>query len=255
MSHEPLHSTDAEIDALEAMCTRLEGFGCALSVEIVDGWLTALACTARRVPRDEWLPLLTEDNFDRAYADPADAAPALAALDARLRVLASQLDPQALFDEPDALRLNPLMTAWDDAMRADAVARGLEPENAENWLRTGFLWADGFRAAMQALAADWPEPDLDTADGAALDDLLAPLDALQLPPDELDDYLAEVYPGETLDRDDLVDEACFAVQELRLYWLDRATRPAPRRVEPRPGRNDPCPCGSGKKFKKCHGAT
>jgi SEC-C motif len=22
-----------------------------------------------------------------------------------------------------------------------------------------------------------------------------------------------------------------------------------------PGRNDPCPCGSGKKFKKCHGAT
>jgi preprotein translocase subunit SecA len=21
------------------------------------------------------------------------------------------------------------------------------------------------------------------------------------------------------------------------------------------GRNDPCPCGSGKKFKKCHGAS
>ncbi|WP_417338754.1 SEC-C metal-binding domain-containing protein [Gordonibacter pamelaeae] len=21
------------------------------------------------------------------------------------------------------------------------------------------------------------------------------------------------------------------------------------------GRNDPCPCGSGKKFKKCHGAN
>jgi preprotein translocase subunit SecA len=21
------------------------------------------------------------------------------------------------------------------------------------------------------------------------------------------------------------------------------------------GRNDPCPCGSGKKFKKCHGVT
>ncbi|HEV2945155.1 MAG TPA: SEC-C metal-binding domain-containing protein [Solirubrobacteraceae bacterium] len=25
-------------------------------------------------------------------------------------------------------------------------------------------------------------------------------------------------------------------------------------VEQNPGRNDPCPCGSGKKFKKCHGA-
>ena len=24
-------------------------------------------------------------------------------------------------------------------------------------------------------------------------------------------------------------------------------------VEDEPGRNDPCPCGSGKKYKKCHG--
>lgn len=27
-----------------------------------------------------------------------------------------------------------------------------------------------------------------------------------------------------------------------------------RRTEPRIGRNDPCPCESGKKFKRCHGA-
>jgi preprotein translocase subunit SecA len=27
-----------------------------------------------------------------------------------------------------------------------------------------------------------------------------------------------------------------------------------RRDEPKIGRNDPCWCGSGKKFKKCHGA-
>jgi preprotein translocase subunit SecA len=26
-----------------------------------------------------------------------------------------------------------------------------------------------------------------------------------------------------------------------------------RRAEPKVGRNDPCPCGSGKKYKKCHG--
>jgi SEC-C motif-containing protein len=26
-------------------------------------------------------------------------------------------------------------------------------------------------------------------------------------------------------------------------------------TEPQVGRNDPCPCGSGKKFKKCHGAA
>jgi preprotein translocase subunit SecA len=28
-----------------------------------------------------------------------------------------------------------------------------------------------------------------------------------------------------------------------------------RREHPRVGRNDPCPCGSGKKFKQCHGRT
>jgi preprotein translocase subunit SecA len=28
-----------------------------------------------------------------------------------------------------------------------------------------------------------------------------------------------------------------------------------RRQEPKVGRNDPCPCGSGKKYKKCHGAV
>jgi len=33
-----------------------------------------------------------------------------------------------------------------------------------------------------------------------------------------------------------------------------APREAARRVEEKVGRNDPCPCGSGKKYKKCHGA-
>jgi len=28
-----------------------------------------------------------------------------------------------------------------------------------------------------------------------------------------------------------------------------------KRDTPKIGRNDPCPCGSGKKFKKCHGVT
>lgn len=32
------------------------------------------------------------------------------------------------------------------------------------------------------------------------------------------------------------------------------TPPVPFRAPPKPGRNDPCPCGSGKKYKKCCGA-
>ena len=31
------------------------------------------------------------------------------------------------------------------------------------------------------------------------------------------------------------------------------SRPQPVHVEKKVGRNDPCPCGSGKKYKNCHG--
>ena len=34
----------------------------------------------------------------------------------------------------------------------------------------------------------------------------------------------------------------------------QAEAPKPVRVGAKVGRNDPCPCGSGKKYKKCHGA-
>jgi preprotein translocase subunit SecA len=33
----------------------------------------------------------------------------------------------------------------------------------------------------------------------------------------------------------------------------RVGKPAPVRVGKRPGRNDPCLCGSGRKYKKCCG--
>ncbi|MDE3149210.1 MAG: SEC-C domain-containing protein, partial [Acidobacteriota bacterium] len=33
-----------------------------------------------------------------------------------------------------------------------------------------------------------------------------------------------------------------------------ASQPSQRRTGEKVGRNDPCPCGSGKKYKKCHGA-
>jgi preprotein translocase subunit SecA len=31
------------------------------------------------------------------------------------------------------------------------------------------------------------------------------------------------------------------------------TKTQPVKVEKKVGRNDPCPCGSGKKYKQCHG--
>ncbi len=41
------------------------------------------------------------------------------------------------------------------------------------------------------------------------------------------------------------------------WYFEDGHMPAVKQVRnegPRTGRNDPCPCGSGKKFKKCHGA-
>ncbi|MGE3668882.1 MAG: preprotein translocase subunit SecA [Polyangiaceae bacterium] len=37
--------------------------------------------------------------------------------------------------------------------------------------------------------------------------------------------------------------------------VTQAPAPPPQASAPKIGRNDPCPCGSGKKFKKCHGAA
>ncbi len=45
------------------------------------------------------------------------------------------------------------------------------------------------------------------------------------------------------------------LQDLQLGGGDGSTSPQPVSVGQKVGRNDPCPCGSGKKYKKCHGAA
>ena len=68
-----------------------------------------------------------------------------------------------------------------------------------------------------------------------------------------EDEPATAAPDE--DRDELVAEALLAAYDLREYWRDvqfeQVRVKEPIRREPKVGRNDPCPCGSGKKFKQC----
>lgn len=55
---------------------------------------------------------------------------------------------------------------------------------------------------------------------------------------------------------DEIDEAGqdYAANERDVYDDGRpAVKQTPAVAEPRIGRNDPCPCGSGKKYKQCHG--
>jgi uncharacterized protein len=253
----PPRSTDAELDAFDAVCARLSGFGDPVDPEFADGFLTALVCGPVRPAAGRWLEALAGDAFARAFADPPDAAQAQGALDARIAAIARALDPDALARWPDHLRLDPLIAEVNDEDRARFAAdAGISPEDAA-WLRTGAIWAEGFLAASEAFAAAWGREQLDEAARAEHLDLVAQIGALRLPPgsDEEREFAARYHPQGLPARDVLLDEALFAVQDLRLWWLDHGPRPETRQVAAAPGRNDPCPCGSGRKFKKCHGAT
>jgi len=251
----PRDSSEVEIEAFDTVCTRLGGFDDRVSAEWVDGYMTALAAGPAAPALADWLPAMAGDAYDRAFADPEDRAQAERALQARMDVLLDQLDPEALADDPDALRLAPLMSAWDADARAEAVEAGALDAEGAGALVTGGDWADGFFDALEAHGAAW-RAGAEADDTALLEDLLKQVDALRLPEDgdALRAHVAAVYGDEGATRERLVDEACYAVQDLRLWWVDNAPVTAPRRVEKQPGRNDPCPCGSGKKFKKCHGA-
>ncbi|MBI5181192.1 MAG: SEC-C domain-containing protein [Nitrospirae bacterium] len=49
------------------------------------------------------------------------------------------------------------------------------------------------------------------------------------------------------------DAAEAVIEEIRLYSLKHASQLKPVEKPEMPGRNEPCFCGSGKKYKKCHG--
>ncbi|MEK8031371.1 UPF0149 family protein [Ideonella sp. DXS29W] len=248
-------STEEEIEALDALCQRMSGFEEEISLEWLDGYMTALLAGPRRIEADEWLPVFGDGVFDRAFGDPADAAQARAVIEARWKVLADQLDPELILDDPDVLRLAPLMIELTEEDKKRLIEEGhVKEEEVALLEQTGEVWAVGFLDATQDFPKDWPEPDVETEEGQLYDETLLRIVSLTMDDDELKEVFDEMYEGEQLSRDELIQEALYAAQDLRLYWLDHAPKPPPRRVDALPGRNDPCPCGSGKKFKKCHGA-
>ena len=70
--------------------------------------------------------------------------------------------------------------------------------------------------------------------------------------------LVEAHEDRVARHQAFVDRIAPAARNIHAYWLARrAPRQRLRQLNkaPDPGRNDPCPCGSGKKFKRCHGAS
>ncbi|MEP7281091.1 MAG: SEC-C metal-binding domain-containing protein [Rubrivivax sp.] len=243
-------NTETELDALQQVGDRLAGFDAQLSAEWLDGVLTALMA-GPRVPAtpDAGVEAVCGDTWSRTFADPQDIGQAQAALAARWRVLRAQLDPDTLFETPDALHLAPLLLVATDADAQDAADAGVAAPGL------GAAWAAGFLQIVHDTTVGWRA---ELAAGTTPVDqdwrsLLTPMERLAAASLAANDR--PPHAASPADAQDAVDAACFAAQDLRLWWIDHAPRTAPRRVAAAPGRNDPCPCGSGRKFKKCHGAA
>jgi len=113
-------------------------------------------------------------------------------------------------------------------------------------------WVAGFQHANASF------PDLEEMDDDSVAAALARI-YRHLPADtdqerELVETLDREHPLDSLD--EAIADVVAAVADL--YDLTRELRykvETVRRETPKVGRNDPCPCGSGKKFKQCHGAA
>ncbi|GHD03349.1 hypothetical protein GCM10007320_63300 [Pseudorhodoferax aquiterrae] len=113
-------------------------------------------------------------------------------------------------------------------------------------------WAHGFVEGMRLCWNDW-QPLLQTAQGQAWFRPIGLLGEDDFGPDQ--DALTRT-PAM---RAALALQIPQAVLDMHAHWLPlrRAVyeRELAKSMQPKVGRNEPCPCGSGKKFKKCCGAA
>jgi uncharacterized protein len=118
------------------------------------------------------------------------------------------------------------------------------------------VWALGFMFAVESWPEDWVAPR-DKDAGKWLDDALQAVIAItedDTGTPEVSPMMEDGPPSTSVARLNAFGDAIWAVYDLRELWRTLGPRVDTVRKEPAPGRNDECPCGSGKKYKKCHGA-
>jgi len=105
-------------------------------------------------------------------------------------------------------------------------------------------WCEGYMRGVALAAGAWDQ------DSMEMKILLAPIAAFT---EEQNFYAHDQCNAQ--ESENLRKAIAPNVREIHAYWLKRRAEYAPMRTvkrnEPKTGRNDPCPCGSGKKFKKC----
>lgn len=245
----PAPLSDAEITELDDLLAAIPEPLQALDVVMLDGYLCGVLAQPVLIDAARWLPPI----FDWNCGDPEqpDAGTALdaetpgwhAAKHERLlalvgrhhTVLERQLREDAWFD--------PLvMQPQDDAGAPLEGAAAIGPAFAP--------WAVGFEHALNQF------PELEALSAPDLPDLLACL--RRHLPEQSGDELAYT---KALDAEHPLRSMDAAIEELvgtvvEVCDLARGERlkvQTVRRAGPKLGRNDPCHCGSGRKFKQCHG--
>ena len=119
----------------------------------------------------------------------------------------------------------------------------------------GQVWALGFMFAVEAWPDEWAEPSDKKAakwHDASLQAIVALTEDDEGEP-ELSPFSDDGPPSMSTDRLNAFADAVWSVYDLREIWRGIGPRVETLRRADVPGRNDPCHCGSGKKYKKCHG--
>ncbi|MDE2605913.1 MAG: UPF0149 family protein [Burkholderiales bacterium] len=242
--------TPEDFDALEAELDWMRESDEAIPEwEFCEGFLAALVCMRREVPPEEYWPVLLGEGFR-----PMEHMEFVWRWRRRWQEIATALDApvEELEDErtyqPEALDTRGAILDLPAEQRQEGDLADL-PAYAQ-------LWALGFLHAVDSWPDDWAAPrDGDAA--AMLEESLRDISVLA----EGDSGEPAVSmlredgpPSVSHERLDALAAAIWAVYDLRQMWRSLGPRIDPVRKAPEPGRNDLCPCGSGKKYKKCHGA-
>lgn len=222
---------DEELARIDALLEAIDP-DAAMVLEELDGFLTALACSPRPLPDEAALALACG-----AEAGPEPDVGAEAGAGPEREELAGLLRRHRL-----------------SIVAALHAGEGLEPvmERDDNGESAGNLWAIGFLRGIDAQSGEWSGLD----DDADLADWLEPFELLAEERDlASDEVVAPIEGDRQAVVEDMIDSA-FAFYHHYEPARSRATAPATiRRTGPAPGRNDPCPCGSGRKYKRCCGAA
>jgi uncharacterized protein len=230
--------------------------------EFCEGFMAAVMCMRRVVDADEYLSALLAVPAEGAAPEADDGSFASDAQRGRFMTLWNQrwIEVATALDS-DVESLEDERGYHPEVMDVRGAVASMTPEEqlsfkGEDLPAFAQVWALGFMFAVEYWPEEWAAPrDKDAAKW--LDDALQAIVAMT----EDDSDVPEVSPldedgapSTSIARLNAFGEAIWAVYDLRELWQTIGPRVETVRKEAAPGRNDLCPCGSGRKYKKCHGA-